>query len=327
MRVDRRLLGWGLFFIIAGSIPLLTRAGYLDPDLVGRWASLWPTLLIAWGLGLLLRRTPIEWVGGAVSAVVFGVMAGGAIASGFAGISGVSGCGGDEQGTAFQTQSGAFAASGRLNVEFSCGTLNVGAIDGAGWSVAGTEPRGRAPRVTTSGDAVTIESADSRTFFSDGSGRTVWNVAVPRGPQVGLGLTLNAGSGNVDLGGANLGSVNLTVNAGSANIDLSAAAQLGDVNGTVNAGSTTLRLPGGSRSVNLSLNAGSLDVCLPAGTALRVGWSGALGSNDLDEAGLVKVDNNTWTSAGFSDAQPYVDLRVSANAGSFGLDTDGSCDG
>jgi hypothetical protein len=51
MRVDRRLLGWGLFFIIAGSIPLLTRAGYLDANLVGRWASLWPTLLTPGGSG------------------------------------------------------------------------------------------------------------------------------------------------------------------------------------------------------------------------------------------------------------------------------------
>ena len=108
MRIDRRLLGWGLFFIIAGSIPLLTRAGYLEANLVGRWPTLWPTLLIAWGLGLLLRRTPIEWVGGGITAIVFGVMAGGALASGFAGVSGFAGCDASGQGTAFQSQSGAF---------------------------------------------------------------------------------------------------------------------------------------------------------------------------------------------------------------------------
>lgn len=327
MRIDRRLLGWGLFFIIAGSIPLLTRVGVLDANLVGRWPALWPTLLIAWGIGLLLRRTPIDWIGGAISVVVFGVMAGGALTSGFGGFSGFAGCGDEDGGTPFQTQSGSFGTSGRLEVELNCGSLAMTAADGAAWSVSGSEASGRAPSVTTNGDTVTIEDARRSTFFDAGSGPATWRIAVPRSPQVGLGLTLNAGSSTVDLAGANLRSVNLTVNAGSAVVDLSTAAALGDVNGTVNAGSARFELPGGARTVNLSLNAGSLDVCVPAGTALRVTWGGALGSNDLDRAGLVKVDGNTWTSSGFSEAQPHTELHVSANAGSFGLDTDGTCDG
>lgn len=67
--LDRRLLGWGLFFILVGAIPLATRAGLIDPELVSRWPSLWPLLLVAWGLGLLLRRTPVEWIGGALSVI------------------------------------------------------------------------------------------------------------------------------------------------------------------------------------------------------------------------------------------------------------------
>jgi hypothetical protein len=39
----------------------------------------------------------------------------------------------------------------------------------------------------------------------------------------------------------------------------------------------------------------------------------------------VKIDDDTWSSIGFDAAQPHVELNVSANAGSFTLDTDTTC--
>ena len=136
----------------------------------------------------------------------------------------------------------------------------------------------------------------------------------------------SAGEGTIDLAGANLASVDLTINAGSARIDLAGAERLGDLDATVNAGATTIELPAGGRAVNLSMNAGNLTVCVPAGAPMRVTWGGALGSNNLPAAGLVKVDDDTWTSSGFSEATPHLEVRGRANAGSFTLDTDGTCD-
>ena len=327
MHIDRRLLGWGLFFILVGAIPLATRAGYLDPELVGRWPTLWPLLLIGWGIGLLLRGTPIDWIGGGIAAVVFGLMGGGLLASGFAGAPMSTGCGGQAPGTAFETQSGSFTTTGRLNVDLGCGSLTMRPTPGASWSVSGTESEGRAPRIDIddNGADVDIESADRGAFFG-GTGRTDWTVAVPTGAQVALAVTINAGEGSIELDGANLGSVNLTVNAGSARVLLGGTTALGDVNGTVNAGSAVVSLPAGGRSANLSLNAGSLAVCMAPASPMRVSWSGALGSNDLDAAGLTKIDANTWQSPNLNTSAPFLDLRVSANAGSFGLDLDGTCD-
>jgi hypothetical protein len=326
MRLDPRLLGWGVFFILVGAIPLLTNADYLDEAVVGRWPTLWPLLLIGWGIGLVFRHTPLALLGGAVTAVTFGLMGGGALATGFGGVPAFGGCGGDAPGTAFASQNGALAGSGQLNIEFSCGTLTVGAVDGSDWSVSGTDGNGRGPRVTTSGASVSIESTNEGMTFFENVGRATWQVAVPRSPDLTLGVTLNAGEGNVDLAGATIASANLTVNAGSLTMDLAGAGRLGGVNGTVNAGNSTLNLPGGGRSVNLSLNAGNLDVCLPTGTAVRVNWNGTLGSNDLDDAGLTEVEDDTWTSAGFDETQPHVEMNVTANAGSFGLAFGGSCD-
>lgn len=323
MHIDRRLLGWGVFFILVGALPLAVRGGYLDAEQVSSWPSLWPVLLIGWGVGLLLRRTPVEWIGGGITAVVLGLMAGGALASGFRGIPMVSGCSGDGQGTTFAAQRGTLATGGQLNVEFNCGTITIAAADGSEWSVAGSDADGRGPRVESSGTGVSIKPPTGD-FFRD-SGRNTWTVAVPRAAPLGFGLTLNAGKGTADLTGASVSSASLTVNAGSFRLDLANAAQVGDVNATVNAGDSTVSLPAGDRSANFSLNAGSLEVCLPADAPVRVRWSGALGSNDLGQSGLTEVGDDTWVSTGFSEAAAHLELRVSANAGSFDLTIGGTC--
>jgi hypothetical protein len=324
MHIDRRLLGWGVFFVLMGAIPLAVRGGLLNESQVKDWFLLWPVLLIGWGLGLLLRRTPVEWVGGAVAAVVFGLMAGGALASGFGGIPFGSGCGSDTAQTAFATQNGTLSSGGRLNVEFNCGTLAIQGVDGSDWSVAGSDTDGEGPRAETSGTTVTIETPNTG-FFPD-VGRSQWTVGVPRTSPIGLGITLNAGEGTADLTGASVTSASLTVNAGSFRLDLANAALVGDVNATINAGEGVVSLPAGDRSGNLSLNAGSLEVCLPADAAARVHWSGALGSNDLDDAGLTEIGDDTWVTAGFVETAAHLELRVSANAGSFNLTIGGVCD-
>jgi hypothetical protein len=324
MHVDRRLLGWGLFFVLLGAIPLAVRAGLLDKALVGQWPLLWPVLLIGWGLSLILRGTQLAIIGGAVSAITFGLMGGGAIASGFGAVPIGSGCGSTVPATAFEASSGEFGSTARVDLVFNCGNLTVDAADGAGWRVAGSDQDGQGPTVESNAAQLSVKSKDDRAFFGS-HGHAVWNVTVPRSPIVAFGLTLNAGSGNLNLDGASISSTSMTLNAGSLTVDLSGAAQAGDVNATVNAGSAALSLPTGDRSVNLSLNAGSLMVCLPVGTPVRAQWSGALGSNNFSNAGLVKVDGQTWTSPGFIAGQPHTELHATANAGSFDLQFGGSC--
>ena len=329
MHIDRRLLGWGLFLIIVGAIPLLVRGGYLDADLVREWPSLWPVLLIGWGLGLVLRRTPGELLGSAISVAVLGIMVGGLIATGFGwfptgGFSAI-GCGNGDHGTSFGNRSGTLGDSGRVGIEFNCGTLNVTAVDGSDWSVSGTGPDGRGPDIRADVDSVTIapkDNDDFRGFFQDGS---EWNVALPRDSSLDLGITLNAGDGTVDLAGATMENLSLTINAGSIDFSLADTGDLANVSATVNAGSATFDLPGSVENASMTLNAGSIEMCVPAGTAIRVSWSGALGSNNFDAAGLDKIDDGHWQTSGFSGADA-LELSVSANAGSFSLDLGGSCD-
>lgn len=324
MHVDRRLLGWGLFFILLGGIPLAVKAGLLDEQTIGQWPQLWPILLIGWGLGLLLRDTPLSVIGGAVTAVTFGIMAGGALATGFGGIPIASGCTGNTPAAAFASQGGQLGPTAQAEIEFSCGSLTVTTADGNGWSISGTDRNGTGPTVDTSGNGVSLRTTAVKNLLGS-SGHAVWNVVLPKAPALNLGVTLNAGEGTVNMAGATIASASITLNAGALIVELGSAASAGDLNATVNAGSGAVALPAGGRSVNLSLNAGTLKVCAPVGAPVRVQWSGALGSNNFDTAGLVKVDNQTWTSSGFNAAQPHMELHVSANAGSFELQFGGTC--
>jgi cell wall-active antibiotic response 4TMS protein YvqF len=323
MHIDRRLLGWGLFFILLGGIPLAVRANLIDRSVVAQWPNLWPLLLIAWGIGLLLRNTQVEWVGGALTAITFGVMGGGLIATGASNLSFATGCSGNPPMTAFQSRSGDLAATAQVNVSFNCGTLKMGTADGSTWNLTGSDRDARGPKVTSTPTLLTIESDDTIGF--PGGIRSDWSITVPRTPTIGFGLTLNAGEGTIDLAGATLDSSSITLNAGKLDVDMGAVAAAGDVNGTVNAGAAAITLDGNARDVGLSLNAGSLQLCVPADAPLRVRWSGTLGSNNFSGAGLTKVDDSTWTTPNFDQLQPHTELHVSANAGSFELRPGGTC--
>jgi len=323
MHIDRRLLGWGLFFILVGGIPLAVRANLLDAELVGKWPLLWPLLLIAWGIGLLLRNTPIQWLGGALAAITFGIMGGGLLATGAGGLPIATGCSSNAPSVAFADRTGNLDAAAQVNLEFNCGTLALNAVEGSAWSLTGSDRDGSGPKVTSTSALVLIQPDDGGGF--PGTGRSAWIVSIPRTPAITLGLTLNAGDGTVDLSGASIASTTMTLNAGKMAFDLGATETAGDVNATVNAGAASLNLPAGQRDVNLSLNAGSLTVCLPSGAPVRVAWAGTLGSNNFSAAGLNRVDDSTWTSSSFDAKQAHTELHVSANAGSFELRFGGTC--
>jgi hypothetical protein len=321
MRIDRRLLGWGAFLVIAGAIPLAVRAGAISADSVSGWPSLWPLLLIGGGLGLVLRKTPIHLLGGVVSVVTAGVMLGGLLAAGFTGFPAFGACGSGDNGVAFGTQSGTLSDRASVGVEFNCGRLNINTTDGNGWSFSGTGPSGHEPEVTSDSGRVEIKPPQGRFGFNDPA--STWNVIVPRSPTIGLAVTLNAGEGNVDLSQAAVDSLSVTLNAGSLNADLSKSSSVTDVSATVNAGSAAFNLPANAGGASITLNAGSTKVCVPAGTAVRISWSGTLAGNNFDQLGLVRQGDNHWITAGAT--APAVDLSISANAGSFTLVFGGSC--
>lgn len=326
MRIDPRLLNWGLFLILLGAIPLAVRQGYLAQASLDRWWSLWPLLLVAAGIGLILRRTPFDFAGGLLTAGTLGVMAGSVLATGFT-IPSFAGCGDDRGTTAFPTSEGSLNPGAEVHVELNCGDLDVVSGGGSGWRVSGADEDGRGPQVDASPGELIVRSADFREPIGFLGSRDRWTVTIPGTVGLDVTLALNAGRGTVDLADGAFGRVAVDLNAGEAVIDADRVGNLDRLDVEVNAGSARISLPGRTLTANLSVNAGSIAFCVPDGTALRIAANDNItAGNNFAERGLTR-SGSTWETTGFGDADVRIEIDAEANAGSINLNPDGGCNG
>ena len=323
MHVRRGLLGWGVFLILAGAIPLAVRAGYLDADRVGQLWSLWPLILIGIGVGLILRRTRFAFVGGLIVAATFGLMVGGVLSVGMTGFAGGT-CGQQGATQAFPTRSGTFTTAGSVDVQLNCGNLTVATTGGDGWQVEGTDEKGIGPTVDTTASSLSVRSRTQTGPFSFGD-HVTWRLTVPQTPRLDLDIQLNAGSAAIDLASASVDGFHLQMNAGSSTVDLGSAAAVGSIDVELNAGSLGLSLPQVSTRGTIQANAGAVKLCAAPGTALRLHTGESIiASYDYAGHGL-EQEGSTWSTPGFDTAPVKIELETRANAGSFALDPAGGC--
>lgn len=326
MRIHRPLAGWGVFFIVAGGVPLAVQMGLIGPEVLDRWWSFWPLILVGIGLGLVFTRTSLEILGGLLVSGTIGLLAAGVLTGGFGRIgdlpSGVCGPGGG--GTAFTPTSGSFESSAEVSVEIDCGTVEISTTDGADWTVEGVDDAGRGPLLKADGQTLDISPPDDSLggFLGD---RDRWTVRLPTTSLLNVRLDINAGSVTADLQRARLGTVEVQLNAGQAIIDLGAVAQIEAIDVGLNAGSLALVLPTVSMTGSIEANAGSIRLCAPEGVALRLHTEDSvLSSQDFAAAGLIQV-GDTWETPGYDTAVTRIELQTAANAGSFRLDPEEGC--
>ena len=323
MHIDRRLVGFGLFLITVGGVMVAVRQGLLSEDAARQAWTLWPLILVGVGLSIVLAGRPGAAIGGLVLALTFGAMLGGVAATGvFPGVGVCSGAADDA--VRFADTGGTLGSGARVSIAHDCGDLAIGTVAGSTWSVGGTSPGARAPRVAQSADSLRITNRDDGPFEIGGS--SDWTVVLPRDPTIRLEVTVNGGQSRLDLEGMRLGSLELDANAGSIDLDLRRAAAVGEATIEVNFGSATIRLPNLDIAAELKVNAASAAICLPPGAGLRVRLKTVAASNDFASHGLVE-SNGTWETPGFATASVRIDLRAEANAGSIALDPARTCAG
>jgi hypothetical protein len=325
MHVDTRYLNWGVFFIVAGAIPLAVQQGLLTAETVADWWRFWPLLIIAAGLGLLLRQTPVAFLGGVLLAGIFGVMVGGVITAGTSLDLGSIACGDTKSTTAFTTQTGTLAGSASVELEFDCGDLTLGTAAGSTWTVAGTSHDGESPIVDASAGRLLVRSRDKDVSvppFTEN--REDWQVTLPADVAMSVSTTLNAGSARLDLSGSGVESISSTVNAGSLDIDLGGTG-VRRLSLTVNAGSGTIDFPEADVNGSMTVNAGSIEFCVPESVGLQITTNDSfIASNNFDERDLSK-SGSTWQSSNWATATNRIDLSATANAGSLELNPEDGC--
>lgn len=321
MRIRRDLLFWGLLLTILGAVPLFQRAGLIDAgQLAGAW-RLWPLLLVAVGLVLILGRGGASLVGTALLAIVIGLVGGGVLASGGDVFGELGTCGGigragNEAPTPFD-RDGTFDADASVSIELNCGSIHVVAMPGETWRVQ-ADVRGNPPRVGSTGSSLDVESPNGF-----GSSVELMTVDLPADRVRDLSISANAGNGTLTLAGASLTTLDGELNAGDLRVD-GTGATIERFEFELNAGRLRLILPAHATDGDLSANAGSIELCVPAEAGLRFDVEDHLTfSHNLRARGLSE-DGHVWTRAGAAGA-PVIVLTVDGSAASFNLDPDGGC--
>ena len=318
MRIRRGLLFWGLFLIPLGAVPLLVRAGAVDAaSLSGAW-RLWPVILIALGLALVAGRSQVALVGTAVTAVILGIAAGGALATGNAWFGLLGDCATGRNTTSQVDQTGTFQSPATVRLELNCGELNLSTQAGSDWALHAAFS-GPPPVVTGAPDRLTIKSPDT-----GGSRRQEWNLNVPSSELLGaIDLQANAGTGTIGLAGANLASLTAQINAFDLVVD-AGEATIDRIDLSMNAGRSRVTLGSGPVTGKLSVNAGAIELCVPSSSPLRINLTDQITfAHNLDDRGLVK-SGGVWTRPG-GDLNSTIELSVDGSAASFTLDPEGAC--
>lgn len=329
MRINRSLLGWGVFFIVLGCVPLAVRSGALDAGLAARTWELWPLLLIGAGLGLLLSRTRVALVGSLTVSITLGLMAGGLLAGGIGLTPGVTACGlgtGASGGAGLAERRGPFASGTAVAVELDCGSLDLTGAQGTEWILGGETDSGQQPVVEAAGGRLGIRTPDRTGTVGDTTGSHL-ALTLPRSVPMDLAVSVNAGSAALDLSLLSVDTLDLAVNAGEIRAGGSDMVSLGTLDAQVNAGSLVIALPAPDATLRgaLTVNAGSIEVCVPSGVGLRINVRDqALGDTNFDERGLV-ANGDTWTLPGWETSTQRIDLDASVNLGSITLNPEGGC--
>jgi hypothetical protein len=311
MSIDRGRLGWGVFFVTLGLVPLAVRFGWVDPAWFNDIWRLWPIILIGIGVGLLLRRTAFAALGNVIVGLTFGLMIGGALAVPLnAGISCLPGAADASNPT---TQSGTFAgSSAEVDVAFPCGEVLIGTTPGTGWTVSATGKAAADVNVQSGPDRLEVDRS-SKAAFWNGTDDARVQVDLPTQPQMGLSIDVSAGSATADLAGAHLSGLSMSVNAGEGVARL-AEAVVDGLSFSVNAGSADVTLPASAFSGSASVNAGSLALCVPEGTAVRVSSSSALGSVDVGPG--FSREGDAWVTSAWTTNGGGSEMSLSVNLGS-----------
>lgn len=325
MRVNRRFLYWGVFLVAMGVVLVAADLEAVDATAIAGWLRLWPLAVLAVGVGIVLRQTRFGVGGWMLAAAVPGLVLGGAFAVGprFAADCGVLG-----EPTSFVTREGTFAGPARVDVTTGCGSLVVRTAPGMGWRLYAGNSADRIPSVEATADRLSIDNGPRSRAGRDagwhgwGDGRDVWRLTLPTTRINDLSLVVNAGEGDIDLAGAELGRLDLVTNAGQTRVGLSDTS-IETLSGTVNAGMLSVELPSAvDLTGSMVVNAGAIELCVPSGVGLRVQHTGVLGSTSY---GGETIGGTNWQNPDYGSAAHRSDLTISVNLGSVDINPIGGC--
>lgn len=299
-RVERRAMRGGLVgpvaLIAAGVVLLLNNLGLIGWEIWSTLLQLWPVLLIAIGLDLIVGRRST------LVSLLIGVLTIAALAAGAWYLGVRPGAAAHSEAVSYELQG---AQRANVAISVSAGELRLRAQAEPSGLIAGTVPLASGERLerefaVRGGEAHLKLQTAGRTPLTFGGSqfRQPWDLRLTR--DVPLQLNVNAGAGRTE-------------------IDLTHL-QVTDVDLDAGVGETVMTLPGSGRlSVSISAGVGETTVRIPANMAARIHVSGGIGDKNVDRR-FVR-DGEYYTSADYATAQNRVELQISSGVGEISIES------
>lgn len=294
-------LFWPIILIGVGSILLLTNLGVIHGNPWTIIFQLWPVLLIALGLEILLGGST-RWRA-VVSALLGLALVGGILWILIAqpAIPGLN-FGSSNLQTTNVSQSLNGVESARLDLSFGAGTGKVYALSDSSNLIEGQLQTYSSPNfsVSTSGNRATIVLGPgpvSVPVIFPSVSEEKWEVGLNSSVSYQIDLNVGVGQSSIDL----------------TKLDISG----GEIDGGV--GSSDLYLPGdGQYRLEINGGVGTIRIYVPSNLAVRAEVNGGLGSfNRLPK--MQEVRDDVYETPGFSSAEDAVTLIIDGGVGSISL--------
>ena len=276
-----------VILIALGTILLLNTLGVLDWSVWWDILRLWPLLLIAIGVDLLIGRRSI-WGGLVVALLVLGVLAG---------VVWQSQSGAPPSGMASQPieQPLGGATQAEVSLAPAIGELRLEALREAANLVEGTVYLDKGEKIeenlTVQGNRATYTLKSGQVPwvpFTGQAGQRLWDLGLSPGVPLTLKVNSGVGANNLDLSGLTLDELSVSTGVGR----------------------TVVTLPAeGGFSANISQGIGEVVVVVPEGLGVRIKANTALAARDMPDD-FVSAGENVYTSPGYATAEQRVDLEA-----------------
>ena len=284
-----------LLLISLGGLLLLQTTGILSWHL---WASiwrLWPVLLIAIGINIILgARMP--WLAGVLIAAV---LAAGVALTAFSGAFTTNGFGNDIVATATFDELLGETESVGVNINFGAGELRLDSLPPGSPNLVEADFQGREAEVSVnrfdrSAD-LDISNGDFDFGFLRINDRAIWDVSLSPSPT--MFLDLNAGASEMTLDLSKLKVHDLSIDAGAADIEIVMPSDAGNVN------------------ADIDIGAADLIIIIPEGVGARIDVDTAAGSLSIDQ-GRFRKQGDFYLSPDFEELANRIYLSIDSGASS-----------
>ena len=320
MAIHRRFLYAGLFLVAVGGVLVTANITGVNEPWLRDALRLWPLVVIAIGLAIVLRRTSVALPLGMLAAVGPGLLIGGGMV---AGPRVAFECSDLAQPGPTFAQNGTLGPNGAVSLGAGCGASRITTAPGTGWSITGGSTDAREPEIFFDAEFVSIESpARGGRQLVLGNRREDWDVTLPSTLKA-LSISSHANTMTVALPGASIGSVAVEADAASVRIDATGAT-IDTLDAQIDFGTASIVLPNTpSLTGYLEIDVGTLRLCQPFGADMTVAFQGD-GPREVSIAGEPWAADQ-WTSQLSSPTANQIDLTVEATFASVDINPIGGC--